>query len=144
MALIVWNSSFPILQRDARCIALDSEELRKIGFLYGAVCRRLAVNYQLFHKHFRALSAIQSTWIARLTTTGQEKRKDGREKFSPVQKWCRRWVGTGDVAMIALRLSVRRLLLMVVHHVLLVVRPAILLESRLRESVLAVELIVML
>lgn len=54
-------------------------------------------------------------------------------KYSPIEKRRRAGIRTGHVAVVALRLGIGRLLLVVVHG-LLVVRPAVLFQSGLRQT----------
>lgn len=131
---------------------LYREKLQGIEFLCrnGFVGSRLIINYFIWT--FRALSedsTIPSTWMVssideRCDDRTNERINIKQAKFSPVQKRRRRWVGTGDVAVIALGLSVRRLLLVIVHHVLFVIWSTVLLETGLRQAVLTVELIIVL
>ena len=97
---------------------------------YMAGMSTLVVNYQLFHRHslpYQKFTAhFMHNFCEDMNVRRRARSRSGKgKKFSPVQKWCRRRVGTGNIAVIALRLCIRRLLLVVVHHVLLVVRSAV-------------------
>lgn len=140
--------------------------LTKIGF-YGdrLVISRLIINYFIRH-HGNCLIGHSKHVNSPIRDEARRECEDHRdEKFSPVQKWCRRWIGTRDVAVITLGLQnriieytfcnmnevwmktylcVRRLFLVVVHHVLFVVRATVFLQARLRQTILAVEVIIVL
>jgi hypothetical protein len=148
-AFIVWNSS-PNVPRDdspRECFIEKNENYwRDSSFIWPACpLLWLIINYfidirSLIRNSQRILCITPRHKVRREVEVEVGKGK----KFSPVQKWCRCRVGTGDVAMIALRLCIRWLLLVIVHHVLLVVWSTVLLQTRLRQAVLTIKLIVML